>query len=114
MSSEKKFIRDVHKIEAVLETLSRSPHNRVLLRYNQFSSVLLGWFNDVSSSLTNLATSDEGLQDVFISLQNLVSVVYNFLPSLNTASWLTLNSAFNTESTNLLPILNSVFGEFSR
>lgn len=114
MSSNKKSIRDIHKVEAVLETLSRSPHNRVLLRYNQFSSVLLGWFNDIAASLTTLATSDEGLHDTFISLKNLVSVVYNFLPSLNTASWLTLNSAFSKESSNLLPILNSVFGDFSR
>ena len=56
MSVDYSTVRDFHKIERMIEIITRSPHNRVLLRCNQFQSVLLGWSNDLSNALSSFVS----------------------------------------------------------
>ena len=121
MSIDYSTVRDFHKIERMIEIITRSPHNRVLLRCNQFQSVLLGWSNDLSNALSSFVSADgsfiasnDKVENTFLSLKNLIAIIYNFLPSLEKATWLTLPSAFHSTSSNLLPTLKSVFGSFTK
>lgn len=59
MWRDKKEMRCSHTIEVVIEILSRSPHNRVLLRYNDFGRILLIRLKSLSSEIAALSASDE-------------------------------------------------------
>lgn len=120
--NDNKEIRDIHKIENTLEILTRSPHNRfrlfslfinsVLLRYNHFEEILLKWLGDSSKTITAIATGESiNLEDSYLSLCNVMHIVYNFTPTLDTCSWFTLKGAFSSQSSNLLPNVNRVFGD---
>ena len=121
MMSENKEIRDVHKIENTLEILTRSPHNRfflmfgfinsVLLRYNHFEEILLKWLGECSKTITAIATGEAiSLEDAYLSLCNIMHIIYNFMPTLETCSWFTLKGAFSEQASNLLSNINHIFG----
>ena len=59
MWRDNKEMRDAHKVEVVIEILSRSPHNRVLLRYNAFGRILLIHLKSLSNRIAALSASDE-------------------------------------------------------
>lgn len=117
MWNDKKEIRDPHKVEATLEILTRSPHNRILLRYNCFGRILLERLRALSEMLASDGESFDCLFSLtrrascFESLQMVMRTVYNFLPSLHHASWLALESVFASNTSTVLENLCSVFAE---
>lgn len=122
-------MRDIHQVEYMFEIFTRSPHNRYvsdilfnqstftsssLLRYNQFEVILQKWMMKTCNQLTRIATGEHKLsEDTFLSLSHLLHIIYNFLPTLDSCSWLTLQGAFTTTAMNLLKELNKPFGELT-
>ena len=107
MLPEQQSIQDIHRIEAAFEILTRSPHNRVLLRYVQFHTVIYQVLSQCSSILSSMETSST---DCYETLFNVLRILNNFLPTLDHCRWLTLPSPFEGTPTSILPELSSVFG----
>ena len=62
--------------------------------------------------LSVIASGDVTLmEDTFLSLSHILHIIYNFLPTLDSCSWLTLQGAFSNTTTNVLSELNKPFGE---
>ena len=116
-------MKDIHQIEYMFEILTRSPHNRYglsyciyifrsLLCYNHFETILQKWMILRSKQLATIASGDVTImEDTFLSLSHILHIIYNFLPTLDSCSWLTLQGAFSTAATNILNELNKPFGE---
>ena len=118
MWRDKKEMRCPHTVEAVIEILSRSPHNRVLLRYNDFGRILLTRLKTLSGEIASLSASDESWlspssltpsSSLLESLQTVTRTIYNFLPHLDHAAWLTQEGVFTPGASNLLGSLCSLF-----
>ena len=117
MWNDKKEMRYPHKVEATVEILARSPHNRILLRYNGFGRILLERLRALSEMLASdnesfdcLSPFTHRMSSCFESLQTVMRTVYNFLPSLHHASWIALESIFSNTA-SVLENLCSVFAE---
>ena len=118
-------MKDIHQIEYMFEILTRSPHNRYdvpfllyvlffrsLLRYNHFETILQKWMIQRCKQLSLIASGDVTLmEDTFLSLSHILHIIYNFFPTLDRCSWLTIQGAFSSTATNILNELNKPFGE---
>ena len=107
MLPEQQGIQDINRISAAIEILSRSPHNRVLLRYTQIHSIIFQVLAQCSSILSIMENDNF---NCYNTLSHMLRILNNFHPILNHCNWLTLVGPFQAVPSNVLPELDSVFG----
>ena len=87
-------------------------HASVLLRTNHAEDIFLGWLKNQCEAISALAQdAAQSPEASYQSLNNIMRIASNFMPSLSSVDWLTLQGAFSTTATNLLHNLNAVFGD---
>ncbi|KAK8807070.1 hypothetical protein WA158_003829 [Blastocystis sp. Blastoise] len=89
----------INEYEQVLEILSRSFHNRVLMNITQFSSILIQWLIFLSDKASNLLTKDilfDDIESYYTSLSQIIVIIYHFTGDNH--EYLTLPDPSSTQS----------------